>query len=136
MVSSEIAGAVFTVNPVSGEREEIVIEANWGLGESVVSGQTVSDLYRVDKKLYRIKEKRIARKEKAFVKGKGGGGEWAAVEPEKVNKPTLTEAQVQEVSRIALAIEEHYGYPQDIEWAYEKGVLHILQARRAAVMGE
>jgi len=136
MVSSEIAGVVFTVNPVSGEREEIVIEANWGLGESVVSGQTVSDLYIVDKKRYNVKERRIARKEKAFLKAERGGGEWAEVEPEKVNKPTLTEAQVEELSRIAVAIEEHYGYPQDIEWAYEKGVLHILQARRAAVMGE
>jgi len=131
MVNSEMAGVLFTVNPVSGEREEIVIEANWGLGESVVSGKAISDLYIVDKKLCNVKQKRIASKEKAFVKAKGGGGIWVEVEPDMVNKPTLTEGQVQELCTTALAIEEHYGYPQDIEWAYEKNILYLLQARRA-----
>ena len=96
----------------------------------------MSDLYIVDKKLYKAKEIRIARKEKAFVKAKGSGGEWVSVEPDKVDKPTLTDAQIEELCKTALAIEEHYGCPQDIEWAYGKNVLHILQARRAKVMGE
>lgn len=136
MVNSEIAGVLFTVNPISGEREEVIIEANWGLGESVVSGKTVSDLYIVDKKLYKAKETRIARKEKAFVKAKGSGGEWVSVEPDKVDKPTLADVQLKELCQTALAIEGHYGCPQDIEWAYEKNILYILQARRAKVGGE
>ena len=136
MVDSEIAGVLFTVNPVSREREEIVIEANWGLGESVVSGQTASDQYIVGKGQFNVKERRIARKEKAFVKAEGSGGTWVDVEPGKVNKPTLTGAQLQELCQVALAIEKHYLYPQDIEWAYEENVLHILQARRAKVAGE
>ncbi len=136
MVNSEVAGVLFTVNPVSGEREEVIIEANWGLGESVVSGKAVSDLYIVDKKLYKAKEIRIARKETAFVKAKGSGGEWVSVEPDKIDKPILTDAQIEELCKIALAIEGHYGCPQDIEWAYEKNILYILQARRAKVGGE
>lgn len=136
MVNSEVAGVAFTVNPVSGEREELVIEANWGLGESVVSGQTVSDQYIVGKEQFNVKESKIASKEKAFVRAEGGGGTWVEVEPEKVNKPTLTDAQVQEICKAACMIESHYGCPQDIEWAYEKNVLHILQARRAKIAGE
>jgi len=90
----------------------------------------------VDKKLFNIKDKRIARKEQAFVKAQGGGGTWVEVEPEKVDKPTLTNPQVGELCKAALAIEEHYGCPQDIEWAYEKNILHILQTRRAKIAGE
>ncbi len=131
MVNSDIAGVLFTLNPVSGAREEIVIESNWGLGESVVSGRCISDFYSADKKEFRVKQKRIARKEQMFKQAERGGAEWVNVEPEKVEKPTLTEGQVEELCRIACKIEKHYGYPQDIEWAYEKGVPYILQARRA-----
>ena len=136
MVNSEIAGVLFTLNPVSGEREEIVIESNWGLGESVVSGRCLCDFYTADKKQFNIKVKKIARKEQTFRRAEEGGADWVNVEPEKVEKPTLTEAQVEELCRIACKIEGHYGYPQDIEWAYERGVPYILQARRARVAGE
>jgi pyruvate,water dikinase len=131
MVNSDIAGVLFTLNPVSGAKEEIVIESNWGLGESVVSGRCICDFYSTDKKEFKVKMKKIARKEQTFKRAEGGGAEWVNVEPEKVNQPTLTEGQVEELCRIACKIEQHYGYPQDIEWAYEKGLPYILQARRA-----
>jgi len=136
MVNSEVAGVLFTVNPVSGSKDDIVIEANWGLGESVVCGKCLCDFYTADKSLFCIKAKKIARKRQTFVQGKEGGAEWVEVEPEKVDKATLTEAQVGELCKIACLIEGHYGYPQDIEWAYEKDVLYILQARRAKIGGE
>jgi len=136
MVNSEIAGVLFTLNPVSGEKEEIVIESNWGLGESVVSGKCICDFYTADKEKFNVKVKRIATKEQTYRRAERGGAEWASVDPEKVKKPTLTEAQVEELCRIACKVERHYGYPQDIEWAYEKGTPYILQARRARVAGE
>jgi pyruvate,water dikinase len=136
MVDSEISGVLFTVNPVSGEKEEIVIESNWGLGESVVCGKCLCDFYTADKKQFDIKVKRIARKEQTYRKAGGGGAEWVNVEPDKVQKPTLTDAQVEELCRIACRIEGHYGYPQDIEWAFEGGIPYILQARKARVAGE
>lgn len=136
MVNSEIAGVLFTVNPVSGEKEEIVIESNWGLGESVVCGKCLCDFYAADKKQFNVKVKRIARKEQTYRRAGGGGAEWVNVEPDQVQKPTLTDAQVEELCRIACKIEGHYGYPQDIEWAYEKSIPYILQARRAKVGGE
>ena len=136
MVNSEVAGVLFTVNPISGSKDEIVIEANWGLGESVVCGKCLCDFYTADKNLLCIKVKRIAKKQQTFMQAKEGGAEWVEVEPEKVDRATLTEAQVEELCRMACLIEGHYGYPQDIEWAYEKGVLYVLQARRAKIAGE
>jgi phosphoenolpyruvate synthase/pyruvate phosphate dikinase len=136
MVNSEVAGVLFTANPVSGSKDEIVIEANWGLGESVVCGKCVCDFYTADKNLLCIKVKRIAKKQQTFKQAKEGGAEWVEVESEKVDAATLTETQVEELCRTACLIEGHYGYPQDIEWAYEKGVLYVLQARRAKMGGE
>lgn len=136
MVNSEIAGVAFTVNPVSGQADEIVIEANWGLGEAVVSGRCLCDFYTAEKAQRTVKEKRIGRKEQKFIQVQGSGAEWVEVEPEKVNQPTLTETQIAEICEMACMIEDHYGYPQDVEWAYEKGDLYILQARRARVGGE
>ena len=131
MVNSDTAGVLFTVNPITGSKDDIVIEANWGLGESVVCGKCICDFYTADKNLFCIKVKKIAKKRQTYVQNKAGGADWVDVEPEKVNMPTLTENQVEELCRVACLIEGHYGYPQDIEWAYEKGVLYVLQARRA-----
>ena len=136
MVNSQVAGVLFTVNPISGEKNEIVIESNWGLGETVVCGKCQSDLYIINKKPFRVNQKKIARKEQTYIQVKEGGAEWAPVETEKVNEPTLTTEQIEELCKIACSVEDHYGCHQDIEWAYEKGALYILQARRAKVGGE
>ncbi len=136
MVNSEVAGVLFTVNPVTGSSDDIVIEANWGLGESVVCGKCLCDFYTADKNLFCIKVKKIAKKRQAYAQNKEGGADWVEVEPEKMGMSTLSEGQVEELCRVACVIEGHYGYPQDIEWAYEKGALYILQARRAKAGGE
>jgi pyruvate,water dikinase len=136
MVNSQVAGVLFTVNPISGEKNEIVIESNWGLGETVVCGKCQSDLYIINKKPFRVNQKRIARKEQTYIQVKEGGAEWIPVEIDKVNEPTLTTEQIGELCKMACSIEDHYGCHQDIEWAYEKGNLYILQSRRAKVGGE
>lgn len=136
MVNSQVAGVLFTVNPITGEKNEIVIESNWGLGETVVCGKCQSDLYIINKNPFRVNQKKIARKEQMYIQVKEGGAEWAPVETEKVNEPTLTAEQIEELCKIACSVEDHYGCHQDIEWAYEKGNLYILQARRAKVGGE
>jgi pyruvate,water dikinase len=136
MVNSEVAGVLFTVNPITGSKDDIVIEANWGLGESVVCGKCLCDFYTADKNLFCIKVRKIAKKRQTYAQNKAGGADWVEVEPEKVDKPTLSEAQVEELCKVACLIEGHYGHPQDIEWAYEKGVLYVLQARRAKTGGE
>lgn len=136
MVNSEVAGVAFTMNPITKAKDEIMIESNWGLGETVVSGKATSDLYIVDKKTWEIKDKTIANKEHSYVQAEGGGGKWIDVEPSKAKAPTLTSEMVKELCRVAQIIEAHYGYPQDIEWAFEKGQLYILQARKARASGE
>jgi len=135
MVNSEVAGVLFTVNPINGSKDDIVIESNWGLGETVVCGRCQSDLYILGKDGVTIKDKRIATKEQTYSQAREGGAEWVTVEADKVNKPTLTDEQLKELCKIGCNIEEHYGCHQDIEWAFEKGDLYILQARRAKVGG-
>ncbi len=136
MVNSEVAGVLFTLNPITGSKDEIVVESNWGLGETVVCGRCQSDQYVITKKPVAVKNKRVAKKYETYRQAEGGGAEWAEVAGEKVSQPTLTDAQIEELCRIAGVIENHYGFCQDIEFAYEKDNLYILQARRAKAGGE
>jgi pyruvate,water dikinase len=131
MVTPEIAGILFTANPISGNREEMVIEANWGLGESVVSGKSMNDFFLLDKEGPQLKQKKIAKKTimVCFDDAKGFGRKECAVKPDKMDAPTLADAQVLELGGMGLKIESHFAFPQDIEWAYQKGELFILQSR-------
>jgi pyruvate,water dikinase len=151
MVNSEMAGVLFTVNPINRSKDEIVIESNWGLGETVVSGRCSSDFY-VLRKLCRdygtktcpecpidstaVREEKIANKTETCVQAEGGGRQWVANSAEKALQPTLSKAQLRELCRASCIIEEHYRYPQDIEFAFEKGRLYILQTRRAKIGGK
>jgi pyruvate,water dikinase len=131
MVHSEVAGVLFTANPITSVRDEIVIEANWGLGESVVSGKSMNDFYLMSKSPLRLKDKRISKKTLivCFDEEMGFGRKEIAVTPDKMDAPTLSERQVLDLGEIGLKIETLFGYPQDIEWAYEGEELFILQSR-------
>jgi pyruvate,water dikinase len=131
MVHSEIAGVLFTANPITSVRGEMVIEANWGLGESVVSGKSMNDFFLIEKSPLRLKDKKISKKTVmiSFDEKKGFGRKEMAVEPGMMLSPTLTDDQVIQLAVTGLKIEELFGFPQDIEWAYEKGGLFILQSR-------
>jgi pyruvate,water dikinase len=150
MVNSEVAGVLFTLNPINRSRDEIVIESNWGLGETVVSGRCSSDFYVLRKlcsgygvktcpecpyESTAVREEKIANKVECCIGAEGGGRQWVKNPPEKAQQPTLTALQLHELCRVSCMIEEHYRYPQDIEWAFEKGRLYILQTRRAKVGG-
>lgn len=131
MVHSEISGILFTANPISGARDEMVIEANFGLGESVVSGKSMNDFYLLNKDTLEEKQRRIARKSVicVFDEAKGWGRCDTELPPEKASDPTLTVEQVRELGQIGLKIEAVFNHPQDIEWAIEKNKMYILQAR-------
>jgi pyruvate,water dikinase len=151
MVNSEVAGVLFTVNPVSKSRAEIVIEANWGLGETVVSGRCSSDYYVVRKlcqnyglqtcsicpaDCFTIREEKIANKTETCVQAPEGGRRWVQNPVERAKQATLDQGKLHQLCSASCAIEEHYGYPQDIEWAFANGTLYILQARRAKTGGK
>ena len=110
MVNSETSGVLFTANPLTGNRTETLIDATFGLGEALVSGQIEPDNYIVDT------ESAVAKK--VFIGSKGGE-----------NRQTLTNAQISELTRTSHRIQDLYNSPQDIEWAYQDGMLSILQSR-------
>ena len=123
MVNSRTAGVMFTLNPVNGDPSKVVIEGSWGLGETVVSGSVTPDKFVVDKVLMEINERTISPKliECVYDTEKGEVVH-AEVTPEMQNKPCLDDKEIRELVRIAKRIEEHYGFPQDIEWAIDKNL--------------
>ncbi|MEM1574586.1 MAG: phosphoenolpyruvate synthase [Nitrososphaerota archaeon] len=121
MVNSRSAGVMFTINPVTGDRNQIVIEGNWGLGESVVSGAVSPDDFIVDKNNFNIIEKRISTKTVEYIRDpKTGKTIHATIPPERQNAPCLSDEEIIYLAKLAKRIEEHYGRPQDIEWAIDK----------------
>ncbi|MEM3407145.1 MAG: phosphoenolpyruvate synthase [Nitrososphaerota archaeon] len=121
MVNSRSAGVMFTINPVTGDRNQIVIEGNWGLGESVVSGSVSPDDFIIDKNNFNIIEKRISTKTVEYIRDpKTGKTIHATVPPERQNIPCLSDEEIVYLAKLAKRIEEHYGRPQDIEWAIDK----------------
>ncbi|MDH5532700.1 MAG: phosphoenolpyruvate synthase, partial [Candidatus Bathyarchaeota archaeon] len=123
MVDAKTAGVTFTINPVTGEQNQIVIEANWGLGESVVSGAVTPDNYVVDKKTLKIIDKKIGKKVIEYVSDpKTGKTIHVDVSAERQKQPCLTDEEIVKLAELAKRIEEHYGQPQDIEWAIERNL--------------
>jgi pyruvate,water dikinase len=132
MVDADTAGVLFTANPISGAATEIVIEANWGIGESVVSGKSLNDFYVLDKSDLAVKERRTARKNMMVtIDGeRGSGRKEQQVPAELAVAPTLSDSQLAELGTAGLAIEAHFGFEVDVEWAYKGGTLFVLQARK------
>ncbi len=128
MVDSEISGVMFTVNPVTGALSELMIEAGYGLGEYIVQGIITPDNYLVDKNNLEIKGKDLGSKEKMYVY-KDGENEELPVSSDLKRKFTLDEKQIKELSELGIKIENHYGFPCDIEWAFEKNKFYIVQSR-------
>jgi len=128
MAPCETAGVAFSVNPVSGDMNQVLINANYGLGESVVSGEGQIDQFAVDKASGRVVEKKIGAKTHK-VTGTADGTKEVALSPEEASASCLTEEQVSAVAKLAVNAENHYQFPQDIEWGFAGGQLFILQSR-------
>lgn len=130
MVQSEISGIAFSVHPITQDHNQLIIEAGYGLGEAIVSGQITPDSYVVEKEPKRIIDKNISVQERGiYRKLKYDGNEWQDISQEKGKQQKLTDEQILELSEIVIKIEKHYGAPQDIEWAYEKNKFYITQSR-------
>ncbi|OGY94674.1 MAG: hypothetical protein A2406_02520 [Candidatus Komeilibacteria bacterium RIFOXYC1_FULL_37_11] len=128
MVQSEVSGITFTVHPVTEDRDQMVIEAGWGLGEAIVSGMVTPDAYVIDKKDFSIMDINIADQAKKIIKTPKGN-QFVEVEHNKREEQKLGGVQIIELAKICAGIEKHYGFPCDIEWAYEKGDFYIVQSR-------
>jgi len=128
LVLADAAGILFTTNPLTDERDQVMINAAWGLGEAIVSGQVTPDTVVVDRASGTIIAQQISEKEVMTVCSPEGTSE----EPVPVGKRTsvvLTAVQAAQLARIGVRIEELYGQPMDIEWALHHNRFFIVQAR-------
>ena len=130
MVPSEVSGILFTANPATGERNEIIINASFGLGEAVVSGQVTPDTYIVNKNDKTVKETIIGPKEQKIISDGKQGVRMENVSASEQGQSSLSESMLSELVDTVMKVEQLYeGLPQDIEWAFSKGKLHLLQSR-------
>lgn len=129
MINSEFSGVAFSVHPVTEDRNQLIIEAGFGLGEAIVSGQITPDSYVVEKEPRRIIDINVSNQERGLYRVKNGGNEWREIKEPKASSQVLNEKQILELTNIILGIESHYNFPCDIEWAYEGGKFYIVQSR-------
>ena len=143
MVNSRAAGVMFTLNPVTGDTSQIVIEGNHGLGEAVVSGSVTPDDFVVDKESMKITERRIAKKTIQYIRDlKTGHTVHEEVPLEMQEVPCITDEEIIRLAELAKRIAKHYGKPQDIEWAIDRDIptapanTFIVQSRPETVWSQ
>lgn len=127
MVFPQVAGILFTADPVTANRKVLSIDASFGLGEAIVSGLVNADNYKV--RNGEVIGKRIGTKKMAIYALEKGGTKEQEIEPERQNRQALTEEQIVQLERIGRAIEKHFDRPQDIEWCLADDMFYIVQSR-------
>ncbi|MDH4189031.1 MAG: phosphoenolpyruvate synthase [Betaproteobacteria bacterium] len=138
MVNARCAGVMFTRSPTTGDRSVIAIEAAWGLGSAMVSGEVTPDRYVVSKVTLDISKRTVSPKLIRHVPVPAGGVREEEVPAAMQSVPCLSDEQVKEVARVGKRIEQHYGKAQDIEWAMDESGkfpdnLYLLQSRPETV---
>jgi len=146
LVPADVAGVMFTANPLNGRRNQIVINATWGLGESLVSGRVTPDSFTIEKDTHEIVERSIATKHVLTARTEQGIEERPVPKAQR-SRPTLSDAQVVELVELGKRIESLYGMPMDIEWtltlpsldgrgARGEGLFAVVQARPITTLPE
>lgn len=142
MIDSKVSGVLFTIDPVTGDHDRLTIEACWGLGESLVSGKTLPDHYELDRRNLRLCTQMFGR-QREIVECAEEGIRTVSLEDSLRRRPCLNTKQLHCLGRIALAIEDQFASPQDIEWAIETDEdeaefdpegIYILQSRPVTVL--
>lgn len=128
MIQSEVSGICFTVHPVTKDRDQMVIEAGYGLGEAIVGGLITPDTYIVHKKEKNILDKNIGQQKKMIIKS-GDKNITKPVAAADQSKQKMPDRQVLALAVLGQRIENHYKKPQDIEWAWADGKFFIVQSR-------
>ncbi len=128
MVQSDTSGVMFTLDPVTNDKTTLTIEAIYGLGEMIVQGQVTPDHYEVKKSTLEIIKKTIADQPVALTMVTGKTKE-RAVPTKEQGKQKITDKHIVELAQLGKKLEKHYYFPQDIEWAIEKGTVFITQTR-------
>jgi len=142
MVRSFTAGVMFTINPATGDRATIVIDSNWGYGESVVSGEVTPDQFHVNKITREVTKKTVSDKEIYYTTDPETDQVMKLkVDSARRNDQSLLDSEILELAELGRRIEKHYGKPMDIEWATEKslpykGEIYIVQSRPETVWSQ
>jgi pyruvate,water dikinase len=142
MVRSFTAGVMFTLNPATGDRATVVIDSNWGYGESVVSGEVTPDQFHVNKITNEITKKTISDKAIYYTTDpETDEVKKLEVDPERRKSQSLLDSEILQLTELARRIEKHYGKQMDIEWATEKslplsGEIYIVQSRPETVWSQ
>ncbi|HAU66090.1 MAG: putative phosphoenolpyruvate synthase [Candidatus Uhrbacteria bacterium GW2011_GWF2_39_13] len=135
MIESEESGVAFSVHPVTQDKDQIIIEAGFGLGEAIVSGSITPDSYIINKQEFSILDINVNEQTKALYKKTKGGNEWKEI-GEKGKKQVLSKNEIIKLSKLITKIENHYRFPCDIEWAKENKKFYILQSRPITTISE
>lgn len=140
MVQSSASGVMFTLEPVTSDRSKILIEAIFGLGEAIVGGEVKPDFYVIDKAKMAIALKKVSHQEWQLVRNPDRHGEHLNIQqpiPEALrSEQKITDEDILKLAKLGKQIEEHYKFPQDIEWAKEDGKLFVLQTRPITTIKE
>ena len=140
MVQSEASGVMFTLEPVTSDQTKIIIEAVFGLGETIVGGEVTPDLYIIDKKGLKISNKQVGTQDWKLIKNPKRDGDkaniQASVPASSRSKQKITDKDMLQLAKLGKQLEEHYKFPQDIEWAKENNELFIVQTRPVTTIKE
>lgn len=138
MVNSERSGVMFTADPSSGDRERMLVEASFGLGEVVVSGSVEPDTYvlRRNGDVVSLVDTRIGRKSHKIVRGPDGADQRIDLSSEESHARVLTEAEAVAIGQLGVRVQRHYGEPQDTEWAIADGKTWLVQSRPITTLPE
>ena len=127
MIHSEVSGIAFSVHPVTKDKNQMIIEAGYGLGEAIVSGQITPDSYVLEKNSLKLLNINVSVQSKGLFRSKKGGNEWKVLKDG--GKQKLSKKQIMDLAKLIMKIEKHYGFPVDVEWALEKETFYITQSR-------
>jgi len=140
MIQSEASGVAFTVEPITSNTDQVVVEAIYGLGEGLVGGEVKPDLFIIDKSNLSVISRNISRQDTLLTRNPDKASRemnvWAEVKPSLSEKQKISDEDLLKLVEVALGIEKHYGIPQDIEWAKEGGNIFILQTRPVTTIVE
>ena len=140
MIQSQASGVMFTLEPVTSDSSKIVIEAVYGLGEAIVSGEVTPDLYIIDKEGLRISTKKIGRQEWQLIRNPAGGDKEANIkvplQPPSQTEQKLSDEDIISLAKLGKQLEDWYQFPQDIEWAKDEKEIFIVQTRPVTTIKE
>ena len=128
LITADTSGILFTANPLNGRRDQLLLNSSWGLGEAIVSGEVNPDQWVLDKHNGRIIESKIARKEHMTTRTADGISH-SPVPAGLREKPSLSLEEITQLHALSCTAEQHFGEPQDIEWACEAGTIYLVQSR-------